>query len=97
MGARFSLRLLLLGCLSLGGCCLSPAGEFVDSGPIADAGVSDAGPIDGGFQENTGPCGNQQDCGCTCICSNGGKGVTYASCIFGFCEDCTPYCYDYCL
>ena len=95
MGAHFSRLLLLLGCLTLGGCCLSPAEEGPDAGPFLDAGP-DAG-VDGGTHSKPVACDNQTECGCTCVCASGSSGVTYASCIFGFCEDCTPYCYDWCL
>jgi hypothetical protein len=95
MGARFSRLLLVLGCLTLGGCCLSPAGEDpLDAGTVVDGGP-DAG-VDAGTHKPI-ICTNQIECGCTCVCSSGASGVTYASCIFGFCEDCTPYCYDWCL
>jgi hypothetical protein len=95
MGVGLS-RLLLLGCLTLGGCCFTPAGEWTDAG--VDAGV-DAGPVDGGagLDGVWGTCTNQLECGCTCVCPSGARGVTYSSCIFGFCESCTNYCLDFCL
>jgi len=61
-----------------------------------DAGA-DGGVDGGGNKPNPVVCTNQLECGCTCVCAHGPGRVTYANCIFGFCEDCTPYCYDVCL